>query len=47
MQSASYWSSTTIADATTVAWVVNLNNGFVNGNNKTNFNYVWPVRGGQ
>jgi hypothetical protein len=42
-----YWSSTTYADNTTNAWNVNLNNGNVNANNKTNTNYVWPVRGGE
>ena len=29
------------------AWNVNVNNGNVNNNDKTNTNYVWPVRGGE
>jgi len=29
------------------AWNVNMNDGNVNANNKTNTNYVWPVRGGE
>ena len=40
------WSSTTYAPNTTNAWNVNLDNGNVNNNDKTNTNYVWPVRGG-
>ena len=46
VQSNNYWSSTTNASNTDNAWNVNLNNGNVNWNNKTNTNYVWPVRGG-
>lgn len=42
-----YWSSTTNAANTTNAWIVNLNNGNVNNTNKTNNNYVWPVRAGE
>jgi hypothetical protein len=37
------WSSTTYAPNTTNAWNVNLNDGNVNLNNKTNTNFVWPV----
>lgn len=47
VQSDNYWSSTTNADNTDNAWNVNLNNGNVNNDNKTNTNYVWPVRGGE
>jgi len=47
VQSNNYWSSTTYADNPTNAWNVNLNDGNVNANNKTNDNYVWPVRGGE
>jgi hypothetical protein len=47
VQSSNYWSSTTNADNTANAWNVNVNNGNVNTSNKTNTNYVWPVRGGE
>jgi len=48
MQSNNYWSSTTNANNTNNAWIVNMWNGNVNNNNKTNNNnYVWPVRGGE
>ena len=47
VQSNNYWSSTTNANNTDNAWNVNLNNGNVNTNNKSNDNYVWPVRGGE
>jgi len=47
VQSSNYWSSTTNANNTTNAWNVNLNNGNVNNNDKSNTNYVWPVRGGE
>ncbi len=46
IQSNNYWSSTTNSNNTTNGWNVNLNNGDVNANDKTNNNYVWPVRGG-
>jgi len=46
VQSNNYWSSTTNANNTDNAWNVNLNDGNVNNNDKTNTNYVWPVRGG-
>lgn len=46
VQSNNYWSSTTYAPNTSNAWNVNLNDGNVNANDKTNNNYVWPVRGG-
>ena len=47
VQSDNYWSSSTNADNTDNAWNVNLNDGNVNNDNKTNTNYVWPVRGGE
>ena len=48
VQPSYYWTSTTFAGYTDLAWVVNLYNGKVNGGNKTNSDYyVWPVRAGQ
>ena len=47
VQTSSYWSSTTYASSTSGAWYVNLYDGYVYYNDKTNNNYVWPVRGGQ
>jgi len=47
VQSNNYWSSTTYSNNTTNAWNVNLNDGNVNNDNKTNTNYVWPVRAGE
>ena len=44
VQSNLYWSSSTFASNTTVAWGVYLNFGNVGFNNKTNTYYVWPVR---
>jgi hypothetical protein len=47
VQSAYYWSSTTIASSPGAAWYVSLNNGYVTSLDKQ-FGYnVWPVRGGQ
>lgn len=42
-----YWSSTTYADVTGVAWLVGMDDGSVNGGAKSVRYYVWPVRGGQ
>jgi len=39
-----YWSSTTYADITGNAWLVNMSNGDVTGSTKVNVSYVWPVR---
>ena len=39
--------SSTYAPNPTNAWIVNLNDGNVNNNDKTNTNYAWPVRGGE
>ena len=47
VQSSNYWSSSTNADNSDNAWNVNFNNGNVNNDDKTNDNYVWPVRGGE
>lgn len=47
VQANNYWSSTTNANNTDNAWNVNMYNGNVNANNKTNNNYVWPVRAGE
>lgn len=41
-----YWSSTTFASVTTLAWVVNFGNGFVTSGSKTSGNFVTAVRGG-
>jgi len=43
----SYWSSTTYAGNTEHAWIVSLADGVVSTDNKTETNFVWPVRGGQ
>ena len=46
-QSSYYWSSTALAEDTTVAWYVQLYDGYVaNGWRGYSF-YVWPVRGGE
>ena len=43
-----YWSSTSYAANTTLAWVVDMLGGYVYfGTKRSNFYYVWPVRGGQ
>lgn len=42
-----YWSSSTVANATTSAWRLNLLNGYVSTDNKLNLGYVLPVRGGK
>ena len=47
VQSGHYWSSTTFASNTALAWNVRLYDGVVNAGGKTDTNYVWPVRGGQ
>ena len=46
-QSYYYWSSTSDADAPSLAWRVYLDNGSVGYNVKALTVYVWPVRGGQ
>jgi len=47
VQSNYYWSSTSGASGPGDAWCVYLNYGYVNLNNKSGFNYVWPVRDGR
>lgn len=48
VQSYSYWSSTTIGNDTSYAWIVGMTSGYMFGNFKdNNTNCVWPVRGGQ
>ncbi len=42
-----YWTSTTYASSTTLAWSIYMNDGIVSNNNKGNSFYVWPVRGGR
>ena len=42
-----YWSGTTNADDTNVAWDVNLYNGSMSSGGKADNLYAWPVRGGQ
>ncbi len=42
-----YWSSTTHAYYTSDAWYVSMYNGDVYYDNKSYYNYVWPVRLGQ
>ncbi len=48
VQSNIYWSSTSYASDPDYAWIVNMWNGNMNNDNKSNNNYyVWPVRSGQ
>ncbi|MBF0212755.1 MAG: DUF1566 domain-containing protein [Magnetococcales bacterium] len=42
-----YWSATTYASNTGNAWLMSLIDGNVSDDRKTNYYYVWPVRGGQ
>ena len=42
-----YWSSTTFEGNTGQAWSVNMNNGRMDGYDKSGRYYVWPVRSGQ
>jgi len=41
-----HWSATTIATDKGNAWSVIMFNGFVLGWEKSDYHYVWPVRGG-
>jgi hypothetical protein len=42
-----YWSSTTVADDTIYAWIVDIKNGYLGSHYKgRDFLHVWPVRGG-
>ncbi len=47
VQSSNYWSSTTTASLSTVAWRVHFGLGIVLDNSKTSFKHVWCVRNGQ
>jgi hypothetical protein len=47
VQSAYYWTSTTIANNEDNAWVVHFYIGFVTHDDKAGSHYVWYVRGGQ
>jgi retron-type reverse transcriptase len=48
VQANNYWSSTSNANNPDNAWIVNMWNGNVNNDNKSNNNnYVWPVRAGE
>jgi len=42
-----YWSSSTYARNTTLAWYVGVGSGYVGYGLKDDLNYVWPVRAGQ
>ncbi len=45
--STGYWSSTTYAANAAIAWIVNLDGGYVLDTYKPNNYFVWPVRAGQ
>ena len=47
VQSSAYWSSSTDSDNSTSAWGVGLYDGRVDGVNKADTFYVWPVRAGK
>lgn len=47
VQLSPYWSSTTDAAPTDIAWFVNMHNGSVYNFLKTRTYHVWPVRAGQ
>ncbi len=48
VQSSYYWSSTSVADYSYDAWVVNMWNGSMGAGSKSYYYYyVWPVRSGQ
>ena len=46
VQTRPYWSSTLYETISTYAWGVNLSNGYVRNIPRKNYNFVWPVRGG-
>ena len=46
VQSADYWSATTIADSPANAWIVDFFSGYVGLDDKTDHRHVWCVRGG-
>jgi hypothetical protein len=47
VQSLSYWSSTSYANASSYAWLVDFVDGNVTGDDKVMTFFVWPVRAGQ
>lgn len=47
VQSNNYWSSSTNAGYTSIAWYVDVSDGYGFDSNKTSNFYVWPVRAGQ
>jgi hypothetical protein len=47
VQANDYWSSSSHAGSTGVAWIVDMSDGFVDAYNKSVNNHVWPVRAGQ
>jgi hypothetical protein len=47
VQASRYWSSSSYANVTYSAWFVYMFNGYVFNYDKSNDDYVWPVRGGQ
>ena len=47
VQANGYWSSSTDTSSTGYAWSVGMGGGSVLNYDMTNYDYVWPVRGGQ
>jgi len=47
VRATNYWSSSTYANGTDSAWIVDMSQGDVFSIGKVDFDYVWPVRGGQ
>ena len=47
VQARYYWSSSSYAGSPAFAWIVSMFDGNVSANEKSNSNYVWPVRAGQ
>ena len=47
VQASYYWSSSSYAGSAANAWLVDLSDGNVLVSNKSDINYVWPVRAGQ
>jgi hypothetical protein len=46
VQSIGYWSSTTDASDTTIAWGIDIFSGSMGAGEKSESHRVWPVRGG-
>jgi hypothetical protein len=46
VQGEPYWSSTSAADGPSSAWAIDLWVGAIDGDDKSDINYVWPVRYG-